>query len=262
MEWIAKSINTLGTFLGRRDIPALMPEVLKARIGSERVDVAVLFGGSILCGVDVFAQAIQNEVACKYIIVGGAGHTTKTLRDIVRPELSSMDVDQMSEAELFAACLETEYGLQADYLECRSTNCGNNITFLLDLVREHGLPCTSVLLMQDATMQLRMDAGMRKHAPGIQTVNYATYRANVTDGAGRLEYVEPIRGMWNMRRYISLLMGEVPRLVDTADGYGPNGRAYIAHVDLPPDVLEAFETLKSEFPELVREANPLYASQA
>ncbi|BFK64030.1 hypothetical protein I2700191B6_03830 [Dorea formicigenerans] len=35
------------------------------------------------CGKrDTLAEAIQNEVAKKYIIVGGAGHTTETLRNV------------------------------------------------------------------------------------------------------------------------------------------------------------------------------------
>ena len=35
------------------------------------------------CGKrDILAEAIQNEVAKKYIIVGGAGHTTETLRNV------------------------------------------------------------------------------------------------------------------------------------------------------------------------------------
>lgn len=261
MERISECINILGTFLGRRDVPDLTKEELEQRLGLDQVDVAVLFGGSILCGVDVLAKAIQNEVARKYVIVGGAGHTTQTLRDVAQAQFPTIHVGQMSEAVLFAACLEAAYGLNVDFLECHSTNCGNNITFLLDLVREEGLPFASVLLMQDATMQLRMGAGMRKYAPQVQTVDFATYRASVIARDGMLQYDEPIRGMWDMRRYISLLMGEIPRLVDDAEGYGPNGKGYIAHVDVPSEVHEAFEVLKGQFPELVREANPLYASQ-
>ena len=42
----------------------------------------VLFGGNIIAGGDILAEAIQNEVAKKNIIVGGAGHTTETLRNV------------------------------------------------------------------------------------------------------------------------------------------------------------------------------------
>lgn len=39
-------------------------------------------------------------------------------------------------------------------------------------------------------------------------------------------------------------MGEIPRLSDDANGYGPNGKNYIAHVDIPENVKIAFEELK------------------
>ena len=39
--------------------------------------ISVLAGGG-----DILAEAIQNEVAKKNIIVGGAGHTTETLRNV------------------------------------------------------------------------------------------------------------------------------------------------------------------------------------
>lgn len=67
--------------------------------------------------------------------------------------------------------------------------------------------------------------------------------------------------MWEIERYISLLMGEIPRLLDDTNGYGPNGKIYIAHVDIPMNVLKAFEDLKVEYGDLVRVANPLYASR-
>ena len=66
--------------------------------------------------------------------------------------------------------------------------------------------------------------------------------------------------MWDMDRYITLLMGEIPRLADNADGYGPRGKGFIAHVDIPNEVEEAFLELKEVYSGMVREANPLYAS--
>ena len=74
----ANDINTLGKFCGLRDIDELTQEKLMKQYEIAQVDVAVLFGGSILVSGDEFAQAIKNHVAKKYIIVGGAGHTTQT----------------------------------------------------------------------------------------------------------------------------------------------------------------------------------------
>lgn len=83
-------------------------------------------------------------------------------------------------------------------------------------------------------------------------------------GCGRtdtLAYTEPIHGMWPMQRYITLLMGEIPRLTDDADGYGPNGKGFIAHVEIPERVQKAFAMLRTVYKDAVREANPLYASK-
>ena len=76
----AEYINVLGRFCGKRDIPSLRKEELKKKYDIDQADVMVLFGGSIICGGDLLAEEIKNNVAKKYVIVGGAGHTTETLR--------------------------------------------------------------------------------------------------------------------------------------------------------------------------------------
>lgn len=81
---IAAAINTLGAFCGPRDLAALTPEALRLRYHLPRLDVAVLFGGSILAGGDAMAEAMRAGLAQSYIIVGGAGHTTNALRGDVR----------------------------------------------------------------------------------------------------------------------------------------------------------------------------------
>ena len=57
---------------------------------------------------------------------------------------------------------------------------------------------------------------------------------------------------WVMERYMSLLLGEIPRLTDGIGGYGPKGKGYIAHVDIPPEVQIAFQSLNSEYKHLIR----------
>lgn len=258
----ARNINLLGSFCGMRDVPALTRQALLEKYGFDRADVMVLFGGSILCGADVLAQAMRNGVAGKYIIVGGEGHTTQALRDLVHGRYPEIETDGVPEAEVFARCLQLKYGLQPDFLECASTNCGNNITYLLDLLRENGIPMRSIILTQDATMQRRMDAGMRKWAPDVQIINYASYavRAQMQDGG--LTFDNLPEGMWSMERYVELLMGEIPRLSDDAEGYGPCGKDFIAHMDIPSDVRAAFEALQRFYGAKVRPANEQYASRA
>ena len=105
------------------------------------------------------------------------------------------------------------------------------------------------------------EAGLRKYVSNdIQIVNYAAYSAKVVVENAALAYEQKIWGMWDMERYISLLMGEIPKLSDDENGYGPKGKGFIAHIDIPSDVRNAFEELLNEYSFLVREANPAYAS--
>ena len=85
-------------------------------------------------------------------------------------------------------------------------------------------------------------------------------QANVIASGNELIYQNFIHGMWNMDRYIQLLMGEIPRLADQPDGYGPQGKDFIAHVDIPQEVQEAFHLLTTHFGTEVRQVNPKYAS--
>ncbi|WP_321387840.1 YdcF family protein [uncultured Enterococcus sp.] len=257
-----QNINTLSAFCGKRDLNALETANLKQKYGIEQADVLVLFGGSILAGGDLLAQAIKNNLAKKYIIVGGYGHTTDGLRKEIQKHLSdSLPVNRLSEAELFNEYLKSTYGLQADYLETKSTNCGNNITYLLELIKKETIPHQSIILIQDAAMQLRMDATFKKFDTHSIVINYAAYQAQVKSRNLQLEYTQEISGMWPIERYISLLMGEIPRLADDENGYGPNGKNYLAHVEVPKEVTYAFLALQQVFPDAVRVANPAYSSK-
>lgn len=257
---VAESINILGSFCGKRDIDELTVKNLQKEYHILQADVMVLFGGSVLCGGDVLAEAMRNRIAKYFVIVGGAGHTTPTLRTKMKGEYPEIETGNLSEAEIFNDYLQYRYSLQADYIETRSTNCGNNITFLLELLDKENIACNHIILSQDATMQYRMEMGMRKYRPNLNIINFATYRAAVREKNGTLYYTSDILGMWDMERYISLLLGEIPRLKDDENGYGPKGKNFIAHVDIPRDVMAAFEELKRNYPQLVRAANPEFAN--
>ncbi len=258
---IAENINILGRFCGKRDISVLTSNELKVKYGLEQVDVMVLFGGSILAGGEVLAEAMKNGIAKKYVIVGGAGHTTETLRVKMHNEFPEIVTDGLPEAKVFTAYLKYKYNLNPDFLECESTNCGNNITYLLGLLKENNISFKSIILSQDAAMQHRMEAGLRKYISQDKIIiNYAVYNADVVVRDNELQFKQNIWGMWSMERYISLLMGEIPRLSDDVEGYGPNGKNYIAHVEVPIEVYNAFMELKKAYGTFIREANPFYSS--
>lgn len=170
-----------------------------------------------------------------------------------------LDPTGLTEAEIFQAYLEQKYGLSADFLETQSTNCGNNVTYLLDLLAEKGIDFQSILLMQDATMQRRMWATMKKYAADKLLLNYASYQATVREEEGQLQFDNAPFGMWDMDRYISLLLGEIPRLRDDEEGYGPRGANYLAHVDIPQAVEESYQLVQEKTGLASRKANPKYA---
>lgn len=252
-EPVHHSINTLVGFCARRDVRELTPPALGGP-----ADVAILFGGSILAGADILAGAMRAGAARRYLIVGGQGHSTDALRDALR-ERTGWDVESRSEAALFDRYLRHRYGLSADLLEEESTNCGNNVTNALALLRAEGVPHDRIVLVQDATMQQRMDAGFRRHAaPATRLVNFAAHRTFVDE---TLDYVDPPVGMWPLDRYVSLLLGEVPRLTDDENGYGPAGRDFIAHVDVPDEVHRAAAHLRSSTGFAVRSADARWAGR-
>lgn len=238
MNGLAVHINVLGRFCGPRDIPVLDSGV--------QATAAVLFGGSPLAGADVFADAMRRQVAEHYIVVGGRGHTTAALHATLSAELPTPPPADATEADMLASYLEHRHGLRVDLLERESTNCGNNVEYCLRLMAEHGIAPDDLVLIQDATMQRRMDAGFRKHlGPRPRLVNFAAYEAVVTEVDGRLTYDRPIHGMWDVGHYVTLLLGEIQRLTDDEHGYGPRGRDFIAHVDVPDRVRAAFDAVRA-----------------
>lgn len=268
-QCIAEDINTLAKFLGRRDLDELSQAAVLRLTRAPQVDVFVLFGGSILAGGDVLAQAIYAQLAKCYVIVGGAGHTTQTFRARVHHLCPNLQfADDATEAEIFEAYLKKQHGLKADLLETRSTNCGNNVTFLRDLLLEQRIACQKMIISQDLTMQLRMAAICAKEMPEVEVISYASYQVevvptdagdDVTEAIVGLNFAKQPLGMWSMRRYLSLLMGEIPRLRDDENGYGPQGKDFLAHVDIPAEVEAAFARLAKEFPGSIRKASTSYA---
>ncbi|WP_250031389.1 YdcF family protein [Paractinoplanes maris] len=242
----AGNVNTLVDFCAMRDPDALTREV----------DVAILFGGSILAGGDVLARVIADGIAARTMIVGGQGHSTDVLREALRQRMGWVDVEGRSEAALFERYLRERYDVGADLLEHESTNCGTNVRNALAMLAAAGVPHRRILIIQDASMQRRMDAGFRLHAPDTRIVNFAAHRTHVDAG---LRCPEAPLGMWTPQRYLSLLMGEIPRLTDGPDGYGPSGRGFIAHVDVPAEVSRAWSALRTAGVGSPRVADPRWA---
>lgn len=197
------------------------------------VDLMLLFGGSLPTAWDRVAAIVQAGRVDRLMLVGGRGHTTDVLDRILGVPPGR------TEADLMATYLRERHGIDDVLLERASTNCGNNITLARDLARASGLRPRTVALTQEPTMQRRMDAVLRLVWPGTVPVNIPGPDA---------------RHLWGTERWVALVMGEVPRLRDDERGYGPRGRGYLAHVDVPPAVLSAHRELSDRHPDWGRPA--------
>lgn len=77
--------------------------------------------------------------------------------------------------------------------------------------------------------------------------------AHASDGtSSKLSSITEQQGVWDVSRFISLLLGEIPRLRDDTMGYGPNGKGFIDHVDIPAEVEDAHAWLAGRYPDLLR----------
>lgn len=257
----AENINILADFCGVRDIGQLKQSMLKEKYGFEKADVLILFGGSIPAGCDEAAKGYLNGVARRLMIAGGEGHTTEFLRQNIHDQYPEIETSGRMEADIMEEYISHRYGIQDILIERTSTNCGNNVTNALEVLKNSRIETKNVILMQDAAMQRRMWAGFAKHAPDITVINFAAYRNMVTIENEKLEfYDKSLWGMWSMEQYMTLLMGEIPRLSNDKNGYGPKGCNYIAEVDIPDAVRTAFMELKEMYSENIRKANPQFAS--
>jgi uncharacterized SAM-binding protein YcdF (DUF218 family) len=201
----------------------------------DHVDVLLLFGGSLPDAWDVAAELVLADRVGTLVLVGGEGHTTDVLREVLGDDGGS------SEADLMAAYLARRHGIEEVLVEPESTNCGDNIVLAREVVLGHGLAPHTVGLVQDPTMQRRMDAVCRLVWPDVRPVNRPGPRSDT-------------RYRWPWERWVSLVMGEVPRLRDDAQGYGPRGRGFLASVEVPAEVEAAYAAVLAVHPDWGRPA--------
>jgi hypothetical protein len=47
-------------------------------------------------------------------------------------------------------------------------------------------------------------------------------------------------------------MGEIPRLKNDINGYGPRGKNFIVAMDIPSEIMEAYHKLANLYPNYIR----------
>ena len=210
----------------------------------------------MLHAVEVTARFVHDGIVRNVLVTGGVGHSTRYLRDAVRQHTRYRDVQTQgrSEAAIVADILRThlEVPATAITIEEAATNCGENAKFAVEILRRQRRPPRSILLVQDPTMQRRTHACFRRSLrdnAGTGVLSYAPFVPRVTDGA----ITDPDGNVaWSLERFTALVLGEMRRLHDTEDGYGPRGADFIDHIDIPADVMEAYRRLAHDHPDSTR----------
>lgn len=247
----ADDLNNISSFLAKKDIDRLESRFLKKKFGIEQADLLILLGNSIIYSAELVAEAYQNKAVKKILIIGGVGHSTQYLRDNVRDHTvySGINVRNRSESEIFKDILVKYQNIDEKHIiiGSKSTNCGENAEEAYDLITSMSTQPKKIILMQDPTMQLRSYASFLKvwgKTSDTTFINYPPLIPFLRISNGRLRLLDyGLENLWGIERLISLILGEIPRLYDDENGYGPNGKGFITHVDIPADVMNSYERL-------------------
>lgn len=246
-EQIKLSVNEIGDFLSRRDIESLSIKCLQEKYKIPKVDILILLGNSITYTIECVAKAYKERLCDKILICGGIGHSTDILRKSVNQNQIYRDIktENKSEADIFYDIITKKYEVPKDkiIIENKSTNCGDNAIKAIEILDKLNIKYSSILLIQDPTMQRRSHACFTKHAnSNVTVISYAPFIPKINE---KLELVnEEIDGIWGTDRYLELIMGEIPRLRDDENGYGPNGKDFIDHVEIPKKIETKEKILK------------------
>ncbi|WP_370674335.1 YdcF family protein [Pleomorphomonas sp. PLEO] len=210
-------------------------------------DLVVLAGNALLWTLEGAVKKARTTGA-PLLISGGIGHSTPLLAAAVdaHPVYRKALAGQTSEARLLGDIAAMFLGLDQSrlLLEDASTNCGENGLFSRRFLDSIGFAPTSMLLVQDPLMQRRTDASFRQAwadaaCPAI--TNWPVQVPRVGYRNNRIDFLQsPNSRKWTPERFLSLLAGEIQRLTDDQNGYGPRGKGFLPHVDIPDDVEAAW----------------------
>lgn len=247
--------NFLVSFLAAPDIVDL---------SSERVDVIVICASELLFqATHLFELLVSNPTITKSLVLcGGQGHSTERIYRAVaqHPTFRSVaeEIKGLPEAQVLRRLLDRFYDVSRIenggcriLVEDKSTNCGSNALFSRRLLDDSGFVNPSrLVVVQDPTMALRTVASFRRaygnsqHPPTI--LSYPVFVPEVAFDTSVSQAGAPMttkHAAWEWDRFLELVLGEIPRLRDDVMGYGPRGKNYIDHVDIPAQVEEVWARL-------------------
>ncbi|MFC6181738.1 ElyC/SanA/YdcF family protein [Lactiplantibacillus daowaiensis] len=201
-----------------------------------KIDGLVLCGNSLPLTAQLAARLAITHQLPTVIIAGGIGHATKYLRQNLHVQ------NDLSEAEQMAQLMRAA-GYQGEIRQDKtSTNTGANAKNALALAPEQW---QNVLLVQDPLLARRTQLtfeqvwGDRTHFSRVLPLHFQLTQLDPLVFGPHTIY----QAAWEPAYFTELLLGELQRLWDTPQGYGPAGAGYIRHIEIPVTVLTAYQTL-------------------
>ncbi len=238
------AINVIGQWLAQDDFSGEVPY---------QADCVILAGNAVMPTIDA-ACKIARDQQIPLLISGGIGHSTTFLYSAI----AGYTAERRHRAPLHGGVLNNDSRMNSFWhiphekiwIEDQSTNCGENARFSIALLNQAVERVHTAIVVQDPTMQRRTMATFRRitgdNPDAPRWLSYPGFVPQLGNNAESVIFVNPLQGLWPVERYLSLLTGELPRLRDDSDGYGPRGRDFIVHVDFPAEVIQAWQTLKHD----------------
>lgn len=245
MDELCRDVNVLSAWLAMDEPCAETPAEAPV----------VWFGNQVVATITAACGLVTRAEQRTLLVSGGSGHSTAMLYENLREsDYGELVRDgtirlEMAEAEMCAAIAMCAFSLPPErvLVEARSRNGGENACFSQRLMEERGLAERAIVLVQDPTMQRRsvvtwQSAARRAGWREAGVVSHGAFVPRVVPGPDGLpRLVEPQRrGTWSIERFIGLVLGEMERLHDDENGYGPRGRGFFDHVEVPEEVWESY----------------------
>lgn len=246
---IVWALNRLGRFLACRNVDGLDRMRFQHCIGFERADALFVFGNSLPFTAQLAAKAYLAGLCLCIVFSGGVGHSTRLLTGYLAED-DPLRQKECSEADILGT-IAIRCGIPAEnvFLERESAFTGANAELSLRLMEQRQMPCRSILLFQDPLLQLRSYATLKKYVPDdVTVIGYTPFVPQIKPDFTLVD-ADTIWGMWTLERYIELVIGEIPRLRDDENGYGPLGRNYQIHTDVTDEIEEAHHMVCSTYPQ-------------
>lgn len=250
MHQTCADVNLISRFLALQQIQDLW------RVGS--VDCIVICISQVFAQSEkLFRRLEENPSMTKtLVIVGGIGHSTQAIYDAVasHPKYHPLAAsvvglpESLVMGQILSHFFDKERIMSQGckiFFEDKSTTCGSNAINTRQILLEGKVPTPrSCVVIQDPTMLRRTVASFQKAYEEDNTkpefIGCPLFVPLMEARNGSLEYRTPdgFEGisLWPKQRFWNLLVGEIPRLRDDQDGYGPKGKGFICHVDVPEEV--------------------------